>query len=52
MRKSIDELLKKPKMSVIKTINDLDVLIVEVSTIHLIRSEERRNSVLDLKTDC
>lgn len=31
MRKPIDELLKKPKISVIQAINDLDVLIVEVS---------------------
>jgi hypothetical protein len=34
MRKSIDELLKNPKKSVIKAINDLDVLIVEVSISH------------------
>jgi hypothetical protein len=31
MRKGIDDLLKKPKLSVVQAINDLDVLIVEVS---------------------
>jgi hypothetical protein len=31
MRKGIEDLLKKPKLSVVQVINDLDVLIVEVS---------------------
>jgi hypothetical protein len=34
MRKGITELLERPKMSVVKAINDLDVLIIEVSAAH------------------